>query len=152
MLQVVGGHRLDYLALCVAAENLTGAMAGTALVAYLSDLCSPAFTATQYALLSSLSAVGRTMVASSGGVLADKLGWVPFFLLTTVAHPRARAAGLGCPPSYPLAQKARLYFRLTRGRSAMAGLRSLGEPSPSNKPLGASIFRAETKAFDTLRL
>jgi PAT family beta-lactamase induction signal transducer AmpG len=85
VLQAVGGHRLDYLALCVAAENLTGAMAGTALVAYLSGLCSPAFTATQYALLSSLAAVGRTMVASSGGVLADKLGWVPFFILTTVA-------------------------------------------------------------------
>jgi MFS transporter, PAT family, beta-lactamase induction signal transducer AmpG len=85
VLQAVGGHRLDYLALCVAAENLTGAMAGTALVAYLSGLCSPAFTATQYALLSSLAAVGRTMVASSGGVLADKLGWVPFFLITTVA-------------------------------------------------------------------
>jgi len=60
-------------------------MAGAALVAYLSDLCSPAFTATQYALLSSLAAVGRTLVASSGGVLADKLGWVSFFLLTTVA-------------------------------------------------------------------
>src|ERR1035437_1296410 len=85
VLQAVGGHRLDYLALCVAAENLTGAMAGTALVAYLSGLCSPAFTATQYALLSSLAAVGRTIVASSGGVLADKLGWVPFFILTTVA-------------------------------------------------------------------
>jgi MFS transporter, PAT family, beta-lactamase induction signal transducer AmpG len=85
VLQAVGGHRLDYLALCVAAENLTGAMAGTALVAYLSGLCSPAFTATQYALLSSLAAVGRTMVASSGGVLAAKLGWVHFFMLTTVA-------------------------------------------------------------------
>ena len=65
--------------------QLTGAMAGTALVAYLSDLCSPAFTATQYALLSSLAAVGRTMVASFGGVLAGELGWVRFFLLTTVA-------------------------------------------------------------------
>jgi PAT family beta-lactamase induction signal transducer AmpG len=54
-------------------------------VAYLSSLCSPAFTATQYALLSSLAAVGRTLVASSGGVLADRLGWVAFFLLTTVA-------------------------------------------------------------------
>jgi len=85
VLQAVGGHRLDYLALCVAAENLTGAMAGAALVAYLSDLCSPAFTATQYALLSSLAAVGRTLVASSGGVLADKLGWIKFFTLTTVA-------------------------------------------------------------------
>src|SRR5271156_1518099 len=85
VLQAVGGHRLDYLALCVAAENFTGAMAGTALVAYLSDLCSPAFTATQYALLSSLAAVGRTLVASSGGALAERLGWVPFFLLTTLA-------------------------------------------------------------------
>jgi MFS transporter, PAT family, beta-lactamase induction signal transducer AmpG len=59
-------------------------MAGAALVAYLSSLCSPAFTATQYALLSSLAAVGRTLVASSGGVLAERLGWMPFFLLTTV--------------------------------------------------------------------
>jgi PAT family beta-lactamase induction signal transducer AmpG len=85
VLQAVGGHRLDYLALCVTVENLTGAMAGSALVAYLSSLCSPAFTATQYALLSSLAAVGRTLVASSGGALADALGWVPFFLLSTVA-------------------------------------------------------------------
>jgi MFS transporter, PAT family, beta-lactamase induction signal transducer AmpG len=36
-------------------------------------------------LLSSLASVGRTMVASSGGVLAEKLGWVRFFLLTTLA-------------------------------------------------------------------
>jgi PAT family beta-lactamase induction signal transducer AmpG len=84
VLQAVGGHHLGYLALCVGAENFTGAMAGAALIAYLSDLCSPAFTATQYALLSSLSAVGRTMVASSGGVLAQQLGWVRFFLLSTV--------------------------------------------------------------------
>ena len=84
VLQAVGGHRLDYLAMCVAAENLTGAMAGAALVAYLSGLCSPAYTATQYALLSSLAAVGRTLVAAAGGVLADRLGWVRFFLLTTV--------------------------------------------------------------------
>jgi PAT family beta-lactamase induction signal transducer AmpG len=84
VVQVIGGHRLDYLALSVAAENLTGAMAGAALVAYLSSLCSPRFTATQYALLSSLAAVGRTLVASAGGVLAEKLGWTQFFLLTTV--------------------------------------------------------------------
>ncbi len=85
VLQAVGGHRLGYLALCVIAENVTGAMAGSALVSYLSSLCSPAFTATQYALLSSLASIGRTLVASSGGVLAEKFGWVPFFLLTTVA-------------------------------------------------------------------
>jgi PAT family beta-lactamase induction signal transducer AmpG len=84
VLQAVGGHRIAYLALCVTAENLTGAMAGAALVGYLSSLCSPGFTATQYALLSSLAAVGRTLVASSSGVLAEALGWAPFFLLATV--------------------------------------------------------------------
>jgi MFS transporter, PAT family, beta-lactamase induction signal transducer AmpG len=84
VLQAIGGHRLGYLALCVTAENLTGAMAGAAFVAYLSSLCSPAFTATQYALLSSLASVGRTLVASSSGLLAETLGWVRFFLMTTV--------------------------------------------------------------------
>jgi PAT family beta-lactamase induction signal transducer AmpG len=84
VLQAVGGHRIGYLALCVTAENLTGGMAGTALVTYLSSLCSPAFTATQYALLSSLALLGRTVVASSGGILSEKIGWVRFFLLTSV--------------------------------------------------------------------
>jgi PAT family beta-lactamase induction signal transducer AmpG len=84
VLQAVGGHRIGYLALCVTAENITGGMAGTALVTYLSSLCSPAFTATQYALLSSLTLLGRTVVASSGGVLSEKFGWVRFFLLTCV--------------------------------------------------------------------
>lgn len=85
VLQVVGGHRLDYLALCVAAENVTSAMAGAVLVAYLSSLCSPAFTATQYALLSSLAAVGRTLLASGAGVLAERMGWELFFVFTTLA-------------------------------------------------------------------
>jgi len=85
VLQAVGGHRIGYLALCVTAENITGGMAGTALVGYISSLCSPAFTATQYALLASAAVLGRTVVASTGGALSVAIGWVPFFLLTTVA-------------------------------------------------------------------
>ncbi len=84
VLQAVGGHRIGYLALCVTAENITGGMAGTALITYLSSLCSPAFTATQYALLSSITLLGRTVVASSGGAFSEKIGWVQFFLLTSV--------------------------------------------------------------------
>ncbi len=84
VLQAVEGHRIAYLALCVTVENITGGMAGTALITYLSSLCSPAFTATQYALLSSLALLGRTVVASSGGILSEKIGWVRFFLLTSV--------------------------------------------------------------------
>ncbi|MGA8743216.1 MAG: MFS transporter [Terracidiphilus sp.] len=84
VLQAVGGHRIGYLALCVTAENITGAMAGTALITWLSSLCSPAFTATQFALLSSLASLSRTVVASSGGALSEKIGWAQFFLLTSV--------------------------------------------------------------------
>ena len=84
VLQAMAGHSVPALALCVFAENLTAGMAGAALVAYISGLCNVAYTATQYALLSSLTAVGRTMFASASGKLADMFGWVDFFLFTTV--------------------------------------------------------------------
>lgn len=84
VVQAMAGHNIWALALCVFAENLTAGMAGSALVAYISGLCNVAYTATQYALLSSLTAVGRTVFASTSGKLADMLGWVDFFFLTTV--------------------------------------------------------------------
>lgn len=84
VLQAQSGNDVSVLALCVAAENLTAGMAGAALVAYISGLCNVAYTATQYALLSSLTAVGRTLFASASGKLADILGWSDFFLFTTV--------------------------------------------------------------------
>jgi PAT family beta-lactamase induction signal transducer AmpG len=83
--QVAAGHNLVALALTIGVENLTGGMGSAAFVAYLSGLCNIAFTATQYALLSSLAAVGRTTLSASGGALADALGWTPFFLLSTAA-------------------------------------------------------------------
>jgi PAT family beta-lactamase induction signal transducer AmpG len=84
ILQAAAGHDLRVLALCVAAENLTGGMAGTALIAYLSGLCRQPFTATQYALLASLAASGRVLFASSGGALSKAMGWEGFFLGTTL--------------------------------------------------------------------
>ena len=73
------------LAVTIAMENFTGGMGTAAFVAYLSSLCSTAFTATQYALLSSFMAVARTFLASFGGYIAQYMGWVPFFLIATVA-------------------------------------------------------------------
>jgi MFS transporter, PAT family, beta-lactamase induction signal transducer AmpG len=84
-LQASAGHSVPVLALTIGVENLTGGMGSAAFVAYLSGLCNIAFTATQYALLSSLAAVGRTTLSASGGALADTLGWGPFFLLSTAA-------------------------------------------------------------------
>jgi len=85
VLQAVGGHKIGYLAFCVTAQNVTTGMAGTALVSYISSLCSPEFTATQYALLASLALLGRTVVGSTSGVVSEATGWVPFFVLTTIA-------------------------------------------------------------------
>ena len=48
-------------------------------------LTSRAFTATQYALLSSLAAVPLRTLGASSGWLAEMIGWPAFFVLTTVA-------------------------------------------------------------------
>ncbi len=82
--QFWAGHDTGMLALTIAAENVTGGMASAAFVAYLSLLCSREFTATQYALLSSMATVGLNVLAASGGALAEALGWIPFFVLSTL--------------------------------------------------------------------
>ncbi len=79
------GHDTVLLAFTIGIENFTGGMGSAAFVAYLSGLCNVAFTATQYALLSSLASVGRSTLATSGGWLSEQLDWVTFFALTTLA-------------------------------------------------------------------
>jgi PAT family beta-lactamase induction signal transducer AmpG len=67
-------------------ENFTGGIGTVIFVAYLSVLCAnPAHTATHYALLTALAAVGRTLIASLSGYAASSLGWALFFLATTAA-------------------------------------------------------------------
>lgn len=83
--QAMIGYSLPMLSLTIAVENLTGGAATAAFVAYLSSLCAPTHAATQYALLSSFAAAARTLLASGGGWLAEQLGWIAFFLVTTVA-------------------------------------------------------------------
>ena len=83
--QVFAGHDLRMLAVSIFTENFTNGMGSAAFVAYLSNLCSVAFTATQYALFSSLAAVPTRLLSAPAGHLADLLDWVSFFLLTTVA-------------------------------------------------------------------
>jgi PAT family beta-lactamase induction signal transducer AmpG len=84
-IQAMVGYDIAMLMATIAIENITGGMGSAAFVAFLSSLCNVSYTATQYALLSSLAATARTMLSSSGGWLAENLGWVPFFLLTVAA-------------------------------------------------------------------
>jgi PAT family beta-lactamase induction signal transducer AmpG len=80
----VGADRL-WLTATIAIENVSGGMGSAAFVAYISALCSLAYTGTQYALLSSVAALGRTVLAAQGGYLVEAVGWIDFFLLSTVA-------------------------------------------------------------------
>jgi MFS transporter, PAT family, beta-lactamase induction signal transducer AmpG len=82
---VLAGHDNVMLSASIFGENLTNGMGSAAFVAYLSSLCSVAFTATQYALFSSLAAVPTRLLSSPAGWLADRLDWIAFFALTTVA-------------------------------------------------------------------
>jgi PAT family beta-lactamase induction signal transducer AmpG len=81
----VSGGDWRILVLKITLENVAEGMADAAFITYLSSLCARAFTATQYALLSSLSAVGLRTIGGLSGVLAAALGWVPFYALTIVA-------------------------------------------------------------------
>ena len=83
--QVLAGHDTTMLAISIFTENFTNGMGSAAFVAYLSSLCSVAFTATQYALFSSLTALPRSFLSAPSGWLVDRIDWIPFFLLTTAA-------------------------------------------------------------------
>jgi PAT family beta-lactamase induction signal transducer AmpG len=78
------GHDVALLALAIGADNFTGGLASAAFVAYLSGLCRREFTATQYALLTSLMAAGRTTLSAGGGWLATQMDWAGFFAVTAL--------------------------------------------------------------------
>jgi len=70
------------LAFAITAENFTSAIGTVIFVAYLSALCrNPLHTATQYALLTALAAVGRTYLSSGAGFVAKATGWPLFFAI-----------------------------------------------------------------------
>lgn len=80
------GTSVPALTITIIVENFTGAIGTVIFVAYLSALCgNRVHTATQFALLTALAAVGRTTLASGGGFIAEDWGWVIFFAITAVA-------------------------------------------------------------------
>lgn len=75
-----GNHPLMFSAIVL--ENFFQGTGTAALVAYMMSLCTPRFSATQYALLSSFYGFGRDFLAAPAGKLAEQTGWPHFFLLT----------------------------------------------------------------------
>ncbi len=78
---VYTGPEISWLAAVVAAENFAGGMGTAAFIGFMANLTNREFTATQYALLTSLMGVPRTLLSASTGYLATGLGWVDFFLV-----------------------------------------------------------------------
>jgi PAT family beta-lactamase induction signal transducer AmpG len=79
------GHTNWGMAAAVGFENFASGIGGVTVVAYLSALCNLKFTATQYALLSALASIaGRFLTGTTAGSMIEAMGYVNFYLLTTV--------------------------------------------------------------------
>jgi PAT family beta-lactamase induction signal transducer AmpG len=80
--QALVGHSPAMLAFAIVTENFTSGIGTVIYVAYLSSLCrNPLHTATQYALLTALSAFGRTYLSAGAGYVAAATGWFWFFIV-----------------------------------------------------------------------
>jgi PAT family beta-lactamase induction signal transducer AmpG len=84
MILALMGKSYPMMIFAVAFENLTGGMGTAAFVAFLMGLCDHRFSATQFALLSSLAVLGRVFISPTSGYVVESVGWANFFFLTTL--------------------------------------------------------------------
>ena len=84
MLLAMIGKSFAGMVVVIGLENLAGGMGTAVFVGLLISLCNHRYSATQYALLSSLAAVGRVFIGPPSGFLVEATGWAPFFLVTFV--------------------------------------------------------------------
>jgi PAT family beta-lactamase induction signal transducer AmpG len=80
----VNGKNIPYLYLIVFVENFCGGIGDAVFVGYLSSICNLKFSSTQYALFSSLASISRSVFSSSSGFYANSLGWVNFFVFSSL--------------------------------------------------------------------
>ncbi|RJQ56763.1 MAG: MFS transporter [Nitrospiraceae bacterium] len=78
------GHSVPALAGVIAFENLSGGMGTAAYVAFMGSITNKKFTATQYALLSSLMGIPRVLASAPTGYFAKHMGWMSFFIMCTL--------------------------------------------------------------------
>jgi len=78
------GHSVSVLSGVIAFENLSSGMGTAAYMAFMASITNKKFTATQYALLTSLMGVPRVLASAPTGFLAKNMGWVSFFIACTL--------------------------------------------------------------------
>ena len=79
------GYSLPALSGVVAFESVTGGMGTSAFVAFMASLTNKKFTATQYALLTSIMGLPRVLASAPTGLAAKHIGWEAFFIFCTLA-------------------------------------------------------------------
>jgi PAT family beta-lactamase induction signal transducer AmpG len=79
-LLAVMGPDVAMLTVAISADNISGGLAGSVFIAYLSSLTNTAYTATQYALFSSLFTLPGKIVAGGSGFVVEAAGYVNFFV------------------------------------------------------------------------
>jgi len=77
------GNNLSMLVVVIAMEYLGVGLGTAAFTAYIARATNPAFAATQFALLSALTAVPRTVSSAVSGIVVEQVGWTQFFLICT---------------------------------------------------------------------
>lgn len=85
LMQAQLGRNYPFMVLTINIENFCAGLGTAAFVAFLMSLCNQRFSATQYALLSSLMAVSRDILVAPAGALAQATGWSFFFIISIVA-------------------------------------------------------------------
>ncbi|MBF0563854.1 MAG: MFS transporter [Nitrospirae bacterium] len=79
------GHSYPMLIAAVGIENLTSGMGTAAFVSFIMSMCNQRYSATQYALLSSIAVTGRIFISPTSGYVVAAVGWPFFFLITAVS-------------------------------------------------------------------
>lgn len=80
----VAGHNIVLLSGVIAFENISSGMGTAAYIAFMASMTNRRFTATQYALLSSLMGIPRVIASAPTGFIAEHTGWVSFFIFCTL--------------------------------------------------------------------
>ena len=94
------GPSVAALSAVIAFENLSSGMGTSAYAAYMASITDKRFTATQYALLTSLMGIPRVLASAPTGYLATQMGWPLFFILCNPDRPSG-AAIIGAHPDRP---------------------------------------------------
>ena len=82
MMLALIGKNFTFMITAIFSDYFFGGLATIAFVAFLITLCNQQYSATQYAILSAFTVVGRVMIGLLAAYLTNHIGWAPFYLIT----------------------------------------------------------------------